>query len=50
MILQQQTLGIDHIWTEHDHILLFTDHKSTLLRLDLKMGDFSPKRPTTLKI
>ena len=24
-----QTLKIDHIWTEHDHILPLTSHKST---------------------
>ena len=27
-----QTSKIDHTWTEYDHILLSTDHKSTLLR------------------
>ena len=33
IFLQLQTSKIDHIWTEHDHILSFINHKSTLLQL-----------------
>ena len=32
IFVQLKTYKIDHIWTEYDHILLFTNYKSTLLR------------------